>query len=73
MEDKLTVHMRSTPMKPEDYQYPNATLTIITEHNIPCGCNYGLVSGWFGFTKICTVCNGTYSLGTHETTRVIGG
>jgi len=45
---------------------------IEEEHHIPCRkCNYGLVKNWFGASRICPACNGTASLGTFKTTRVV--
>lgn len=51
--------------------YPNVVMKVIETHNIPCGCEYGLIKNWFGWSKICPVCKGSYSLGTYETTRYI--
>lgn len=62
--------MLSKPMRPLDF--PNATMTIITEHNIDCqNCLYGLVKNWLGISKVCPVCNGTNSIGKYTTTTIL--
>jgi hypothetical protein len=74
MKDKplIVSEMLSSPMRPTDYMFPNATMTIITEHNIDCkNCLYGLVKNWLGISKICPVCNGTYSIGKYTTTTIL--
>lgn len=67
--EDLTVKRLSEPI---DYMYPNATLTIITEHNIDCpNCYLGVTKGFFGIHRICQVCKGTNSIGTYTTKRTM--